>query len=54
MAQLRERFAMKGIAVTGAGRASDVERGRAAGFSAHLTKPFSMRSLQRALEELAG
>ena len=54
MEQLRDRFAMKGIAVTGAGRASDVERGRAAGFSAHLTKPFSMRSLQRALEELAG
>lgn len=54
MAQLRDRFAMKGIAVTGSGRASDVERGRAAGFSAHLIKPFSMRSLERALEEIAG
>ncbi len=54
MEQLRDRFSLKGIAVTGSGRAADVERGRAAGFSAHLTKPFSMRSLERALEELAG
>lgn len=54
MQQLRDRFAMKGIAVTGSGRASDIERGRAAGFSLHLTKPFTLTRLQQALDELAG
>jgi CheY-like chemotaxis protein len=54
MAQLRERFAIKGIAMTGSGRASDIERGRAAGFSVHLTKPVSLRRLEQALEELGG
>ena len=54
MEQLRERFAMKGIAVTGSARASDIERGRQAGFSVHLTKPFSLHKLQQALDELAG
>ena len=54
MTQLRERFALKGIAVTGSARDSDVERGRAAGFSAHLVKPFSLRTLEQALEDLSG
>ena len=54
MEQLRERFAMKGIAVTGSARASDIERGRQAGFAVHLTKPFSLHKLQQALDELAG
>lgn len=54
MERLRARFAMKGIAVTGSGRESDIERGRAAGFSMHLTKPVSLRKLEEALELLAG
>jgi CheY-like chemotaxis protein len=54
MEQLRARFSMKGIAVTGSARQSDIERGRRAGFSAHLTKPFTLRRLEQALEELAG
>lgn len=54
MAQLRERFPIKGIAMTGAGRASDIARGHAAGFSVYLTKPVSVRRLAQALEELAG
>jgi CheY-like chemotaxis protein len=54
MAQLRERFPIKGIVMTGSGRPSDIERGRAAGFSVHLTKPVSLRRLEQALEELAG
>jgi len=53
MAQLRARYAMKGIAITGSGRPSDIEAGRAAGFSVHLTKPVSLRRLEQALEELA-
>lgn len=54
MAQMRERYAMKGIAVTGSSRAADVERGREAGFSMHLTKPVSLRNLEAALQQVAG
>lgn len=54
MEKIRERYAMKGIAVTGSGRASDVERGLAAGFSMHLTKPVSLRKLEAALEQVVG
>ena len=52
MKQLRTR--MKGIAMTGAARAVDIEAGRAAGFSVHLTKPVSFRRLEQALEDLVG
>jgi CheY-like chemotaxis protein len=54
MAQLRARFPIKGIAMTGRSRASDIEAGRKAGFSMHLTKPVTLRRLEQALEELAG
>jgi CheY-like chemotaxis protein len=54
MDELRTRYAMKGIAVTGAARASDVALGLAAGFSLHLTKPVSLRMLTDALEQVAG
>ncbi len=54
MQHLRERFPIKGIAITGNGRASDIEAGRKAGFSMHLTKPVSLRRLEQALEELTG
>ena len=54
MRELSARFAIKGIAMTGAGRASDIEDGRKAGFAMHLTKPVSFRRLEQALEELAG
>ncbi len=54
MQQIRARYTMKGIAVTGSGRASDVERGREAGFSMHLVKPVSLRRLEAALEQVAG
>lgn len=54
MRQMRERFHIKGIAVTGSGRAADVQRGVDAGFSVHLTKPVSLRTLAAALEQVAG
>jgi CheY-like chemotaxis protein len=54
MQHLRKHFAMKGIAMTGSGRDSDIAAGRAAGFSMHLTKPVTMSRLEQALEELAG
>lgn len=54
MEEIRKRYPIKGIAVTGSSRASDVERGREAGFSMHLTKPVTVRRLAAALEQVAG
>ncbi|HET9266633.1 MAG TPA: response regulator, partial [Vicinamibacterales bacterium] len=44
--------AMRLIAITGYGRNEDRERGRAAGFDAHLVKPVEFPALQRALAEM--
>jgi CheY-like chemotaxis protein len=52
MQHLRTRFPIKGIAMTGSGRASDIEAGRAAGFSMHLTKPVTMSRLEQALQDV--
>lgn len=54
MRQIKDRYAIKGIAVTGSNGATDVERGKQAGFSLHLTKPVSLRKLEAALEQVAG
>ena len=52
MQQLREMQSVKGIAITGS-TGEDVEkRGRAAGFSAHLTKPVTMRRLEQVIDEV--
>ena len=42
------------VAVSGYGLPEDVERSRASGFHAHLTKPVRMARLRSVLEELAG
>jgi CheY-like chemotaxis protein len=52
MRKLRETSAIKGIAITGSSGAQEVQRGREAGFSAHLTKPVSLRRLEQELEAL--
>jgi two-component system CheB/CheR fusion protein len=54
MERIRAQKPIKGIAVTGSSRPSDVERGREAGFSMHLIKPVSLRKLEAALEQVAG
>jgi CheY-like chemotaxis protein len=46
------RPALAGIAISGFGMDSDLNRSRAAGFSEHLTKPISIDSLDRALARL--
>lgn len=53
MEKLSARYAMKGIALTGWSGEMDVARGKAAGFSAHLTKPVSMKNLELTLEQLS-
>ncbi|ATC62831.1 hypothetical protein CMV30_01990 [Nibricoccus aquaticus] len=49
MAELRERFGLRGIALTGYGMDQDISRCQAAGFVAHLTKPVRIESLEAAL-----
>jgi CheY-like chemotaxis protein len=52
MQQLREMQSMKGIAITGSTGEDAEQRGRAAGFSAHLTKPVTMRRLEQVIDEV--
>ncbi len=52
MSDLRGR-GLKGIALTGYGMETDVERSRQAGFLAHLTKPIRIVTLDRVLAEAA-
>lgn len=49
MEESRDRWHVKGIALTGYGMEEDVNRSYSAGFSAHLTKPIRIESLDEAL-----
>jgi signal transduction histidine kinase len=51
MAELRDNFGLKGIALTGYGAGQDIENARKAGFIAHLTKPIHVESLEKALSQ---
>lgn len=50
MQQLRDRFALKGIALTGT---RETDRVRAAGFVAYLSKPIALRALEQTLATIA-
>ncbi len=52
MDQLRARYGLRGIALSGYGMQEDVERSRAAGFAIHLTKPVDFSQLQRAVQTI--
>lgn len=49
MAELREKFGLKGIALTGYGMEKDIENAKKAGFATHLIKPVNIKSLEKAL-----
>jgi PAS domain S-box-containing protein len=51
MAELRDRFGLTGIALTGYGMEEDIARCRTAGFQNHLTKPIRVEALEGALRE---
>jgi len=51
---LRDRFNLRGIAVSGFGMEEDVQQSRAAGFIHHLTKPVKMDRLLQAISDLKG
>ena len=50
MSELRSRFGLIGIALSGYGDASALSESSKAGFIAHLTKPVSIKALEAALE----
>jgi CheY-like chemotaxis protein len=49
MAELRSRFGLKGIALTGYGDAETLNKSEASGFVIHLTKPIRIETLEGAL-----
>jgi CheY-like chemotaxis protein len=49
MNEFKKKFGAKGIALTGYGTEQDVARSQASGFTAHLTKPIRIESLENAL-----
>jgi CheY-like chemotaxis protein len=51
MAELRDNFGLKGIALTGYGTGQDIENAKKAGFVTHLTKPVNIESLESALNQ---
>ena len=53
MTQLKSRFRLRGIALSGYGMDEDVQRSRDAGFERHLTKPVNLQILQEAIREVA-
>lgn len=54
MAEFRERYGLRGIALTGYGMEQDVVKSQMAGFVAHLTKPVRLESLEQALVSAQG
>ena len=52
MSELRDKYQLPGIALTGYGMDQDISRARAAGFVTHLTKPVRVESLEQALLEV--
>jgi CheY-like chemotaxis protein len=51
MDHFQKQFGAKGIAITGYGTGQDVAQSQASGFTAHLTKPISIESLESALAD---
>ena len=52
MTELRAKYGLKGIALTGYGMQEDIARCRAAGFVAHLTKPIRVEELESVLASI--
>lgn len=54
MPELRGRYGLKGIALSGYGMEEDLQRSLEAGFEMHLTKPIAPQTLADALSKVAG
>ena len=53
MKKLRDRYGMRGIALSGYGMDEDIRRAEEAGFVAHLTKPVNVNDIRRVLHQIA-
>jgi two-component system CheB/CheR fusion protein len=53
MRELRKRYGLRGIALSGYGMEEDIRKSMEAGFERHLTKPVSLQALRAALQEAA-
>jgi len=53
MPQLKGRFGLRGVALSGFGMEEDLHKSRAAGFEHHLVKPVKFEKLQEVIQELA-
>jgi CheY-like chemotaxis protein/two-component sensor histidine kinase len=53
MRQLKSRFNLPGIAISGFGMDQDVRRSQEVGFSAHVTKPLDVQRLKRVMSEVS-
>jgi signal transduction histidine kinase len=53
MIELRERYGLEGIAVSGYGMDDDLKRSRDAGFHAHLVKPVGLEELKQAIARVS-
>lgn len=53
MRQLRDKYGLRGIAVSGYGMQDDIQRSLDAGFLIHLTKPVTADALKSAIAEVA-
>ncbi len=53
MEQLRDRWHLRGIALSGYGMEDDLVRCREAGFVAHLVKPVRFADLRRAIDTIS-
>jgi CheY-like chemotaxis protein len=52
--QVKPRYPVKGIALTGYGMEDDIRQSQAAGFDHHLVKPVTLDKLKMTLHEVAG
>ncbi len=53
MEQMRDRYGLAGVAISGYGMEADLARTKAAGFMAHLTKPVNFQMVQSLLSQFA-
>ncbi|HEX4795656.1 MAG TPA: ATP-binding protein [Humisphaera sp.] len=53
MKELKARYGIKGIAMSGYGMEEDIKKGEQAGFSAHLVKPVNMARLEASIRHVA-
>jgi CheY-like chemotaxis protein len=54
MAQLKQRYKLRGIAVSGMSAPADIQKAMSAGFSRYLIKPVKLETLRGLVEEFAG